>query len=81
MDCHMPVMGGFETTKNIRQMQDKHEIPNFPIIIATAGSSQQIELEELYKKRIDRCLIKPVTRKLMKITIEGILGIQISEQN
>lgn len=74
----MPVMGGFETTKHIREMQDRNLIQNFPIIIATAGSSH-ISQDELQKKRIDKCLIKPVTRKLMKETIEGMLGIQIAE--
>lgn len=38
MDCHMPVMDGFEATKRIRKMTDNGLIPRIPIVALTANA-------------------------------------------
>ena len=38
MDCHMPVMDGFEATREIREMQENGSIPRIPIVALTANA-------------------------------------------
>ena len=37
MDCHMPVMDGFESTLQIRAYEKKHNLPHTHIVALTAG--------------------------------------------
>ncbi|WP_325895027.1 hybrid sensor histidine kinase/response regulator [Grimontia sp. NTOU-MAR1] len=38
MDCQMPVMDGFETTRKIRQLEIENNLPEVPIIAMTANA-------------------------------------------
>jgi CheY-like chemotaxis protein len=43
MDCQMPVMDGYQATKNIREIEGHNQIPSIPIIALTAGSDKDDE--------------------------------------
>jgi len=47
MDCQMPVMDGFETTKALKKLMEAGEIEDIPIFALTANSSE---------KDVERCL-------------------------
>ena len=36
MDCSMPVMDGYEASKNLTDKMKKNEIPTIPIVACTA---------------------------------------------
>ena len=69
-------MGGLETIKKIRILQENKFLPKFPILLCTAGSTN-IKNDELPTLDIDRCLIKPVARKVLKDLLEDLLQIKI----
>ena len=40
MDIHMPRMDGIEATRRLRALQREGTLPRFPIVAATAGTSE-----------------------------------------
>ena len=71
----MPVMGGLETSKRLRVLQANKSISNFPIMIVTAGS--QLSKAEITANKIDRCLMKPIGKNVLKTTLEEILNMRL----
>jgi len=59
MDCHMPVMDGFEATSRIRRLQTGEA--KMPIIALTAGVLEE-ERAHCYAVGMDDFLTKPVLR-------------------
>ncbi|MEO1926717.1 MAG: response regulator [Gammaproteobacteria bacterium] len=62
LDCQMPGMDGFETTKKIRHYQQKNGQRNTPIIALTANAFET-DKRECIQAGMDSYLSKPVTRK------------------
>ncbi|MFZ5442561.1 MAG: ATP-binding protein [Myxococcota bacterium] len=58
MDCHMPVMDGFEATERIRQLDT--DVALVPIVALTASAMPE-ELERCRLAGMNDCLVKPVT--------------------
>ncbi|SHE56945.1 putative two-component system response regulator [Marinitoga hydrogenitolerans DSM 16785] len=75
MDIYMPVMGGFETIKKIRDMN----IPT-PIIILTTATNES-DLKQAAKNGADDFLIKPVNFDELKIRLNTILKVKIFYEN
>ncbi len=71
MDCQMPVMDGFEATKNIRNHQGPNQ--NTPIIALTANIVSGIE-KECTDIGMNDLLNKPVSMNAMKEMIEKWIG-------
>jgi len=73
MDCQMPVMDGYETTKELRDLMKRGEIPEVPIIALTANDS------ELARKKCEQAgmcghLSKPLDEKELKIILKKYLS-------
>lgn len=65
MDCHMPVMDGFETTSNIiKQYGDTR-----PRIIALTASSMKEDIDKCFSAGMDDFLSKPIDMKSLKDTL------------
>src|SRR5262245_48789426 len=68
MDCHMPVMDGFEATARIRKRTDsKRQIP----IVAVTASGTQGEREKCLQAGMDDFLLKPFGEEELAKKIEG----------
>ncbi len=76
MDCQMPVMGGLEATRRIREWEAASEdapARRLPIVALTANALQE-ELDACIDAGMDRCLVKPVKSQLLIETIREILA-------
>ena len=63
MDCHMPVMDGFEATERIRGLDSDASLT--PIIALTASALPE-ELEACRRAGMNDCLTKPVSMKMLQ---------------
>ncbi len=73
-DCHMPEMDGYTLASSIRQIEQRKEELNqetqrLPIVALTANAVQG-EDANCYAHGMDDFLVKPVSIKQMKLTIE-----------
>ncbi len=69
MDCQMPVLDGFETTRLIRSMEEETGTPRTPIIAVTANSMPG-DRELCLEAGMDDYLAKP----LRLLELEEVLG-------
>ncbi len=70
LDYDMPVMGGRETLKNLRDSEKTREIP----VIFLTGVDERREIEAVLKLRPQGYLLKPVEQDRLFETIRKILG-------
>ncbi|CAD8200698.1 unnamed protein product [Paramecium pentaurelia] len=59
MDCQMPILDGWQTTKRLRNMMTGNIIPSIPIIGLTAFNGQY-EIEKCYESGMQIVLTKPL---------------------
>jgi len=71
MDCQMPIMDGFETTRVLREMMDRKEIPEIPIVALTANHSDE-DINRCYQSGMNACLLKPLQKSLLLDTLNKI---------
>jgi len=65
MDCQMPVMDGYETTRTLREKMKKEEIPDIPVIALTANDSEK-DKEKCKKVEMSDYLTKPLNEPKLK---------------
>ena len=65
MDCQMPVMDGYETTKILRQLMENNKIPKIPIIAWTANSTEE-DIQRCYDCGMSDYLSKPTSREKIR---------------
>jgi len=65
MDCMMPVMDGYETTRNLRQLMKEGKIPEISIVALTANNSTA-DKEACEKAGMCDYLTKPLTEASLK---------------
>eukprot|EP00743_Colponemidia_sp_Colp-15_P008426 GILK01009157.1.p1 GENE.GILK01009157.1~~GILK01009157.1.p1 ORF type:complete len:741 (+),score=59.92 GILK01009157.1:311-2533(+) len=70
MDCEMPVMSGFEATRQIRHVLQSKHLPNVPIIAVSASANR----DKCLDCGMDDYLAKPVSKKLLCQTIDEWLN-------
>jgi signal transduction histidine kinase/CheY-like chemotaxis protein len=72
MDCEMPGMDGFETTKKIKDLINQNKIPNVPIIALTAHDEDEVRTR-CEDAGMTTVMTKPVrSEQLMKLLRELI---------
>jgi signal transduction histidine kinase/DNA-binding NarL/FixJ family response regulator len=61
MDMQMPVMGGVDAVKNIRQWERDHGRPRWPVVACTANAFDD-DRKACFEAGMDDVLVKPVER-------------------
>lgn len=69
MDCHMPVMDGYEATKKIIAKYSSRR----PAIIALTASSMQEDIEKCYNAGMDDFISKPLNKEVMYNSLKKFL--------
>lgn len=69
MDCHMPVMNGFETTERIRKLEKEGYVKSTPIIAITAEALIG-DKEKCFKSGMDAYISKPYVQQDLREAIE-----------
>jgi len=70
MDCQMPVMNGFETTKILKEMMQRNEIKKAPIYALTASEAKK-DREDCLKAGMSGYLTKPLKGKEILELVEN----------
>ena len=74
MDCQMPIMDGYETTRSIRQLEAKlaihSSVPRHVVIIAMTANAFTEDRDRCLAVGMDDYLSKPIRRKQLKETLE-----------
>jgi len=68
MDCQMPIMDGFEATRELVDLMAQGKLPIIPIIGCTAFNAQD-KLDECIKCGMQEVLEKPVVKTKLKDTL------------
>ena len=68
MDCHMPVLDGFDATRQIRQADARRGAPQRPIVALTAAAMAE-DLQHCLDAGMDSVLTKPFCR----VDLEALL--------
>jgi signal transduction histidine kinase/CHASE2 domain-containing sensor protein/CheY-like chemotaxis protein len=71
MDCHMPILDGYETTIVIRRLPDRRRNT---VIVALTASAMKSDLEQAIAVGMNDFLSKPVKIEQLQQTIEGWLS-------
>ncbi len=69
MDCMMPVMDGYEATREIRRQEQESGLSRTPIIALTANAMEG-ERERCQDAGMDEFITKPVKAKQLKSVVE-----------
>jgi signal transduction histidine kinase/CheY-like chemotaxis protein len=73
MDCHMPVMDGFQATRTIRSMEREHDWESIPVI-ALSGHVSPEDREKCFAAGMSAHLSKPVRLEVLKRALEQELN-------
>jgi len=76
MDCEMPIMDGFECSKNITKMMKNGQIDTIPIIGCTAHHTMNSALK-CYESGMVEVITKPVSREKLKECLLGYLDMEV----
>ena len=73
MDCQMPVMNGYDTTKTIRNLISQKAIPD-QLIIGVTGNADRDSLNECIKSGMNDTISKPLTKQSLYDKLSQWLG-------
>lgn len=71
MDCQMPVLDGYETSRAIRASESETINSQIPIIAMTAHAMKG-DAEKCYEAGMDRYLTKPINSSALKETLDEV---------
>ena len=69
MDCHMPVMDGYETTVEIRRREARLGLPRLPVLALTADAFEE-DAQRSRQAGMDAHLAKPYTRDQLRALLQ-----------
>jgi len=69
MDCNMPVMDGYETTKYLKQKMANGELPSIPIIACTAFVTH-FDAKKCFDSGMDDYITKPLSKEKINRVLE-----------
>ena len=80
LDCKMPVMGGLEASRAIRDLQHKGLLPegtpeHLPIVAVT-GNALDADREKCMESGMDHFISKPIRAEVLYMLLDVILGAQ-----
>ncbi|KAK5204260.1 histidine kinase osmosensor [Exophiala xenobiotica] len=78
MDVQMPVMGGFEATRQIRQFEKDQNLPRTPIVALTAHAMLG-DREKCIQAQMDEYLSKPLKQNLLMQTILRVASDHVTD--
>ena len=70
MDCHMPVLDGFQATERIRMMSGP--VSRVPVVALTASALRE-EIEACARSGMNECLTKPVSLRELERVIRTLV--------
>ncbi|GGY86762.1 hypothetical protein GCM10011613_34930 [Cellvibrio zantedeschiae] len=73
MDCEMPEMDGFESTRSIRVFEQERNLPSTPVVALTAHALQE-HRDAVFASGMNHYLSKPVTLDNLVSVFERILN-------
>lgn len=78
MDVQMPVMGGFEATREIRQYEKEKGLPRTPIVALTAHAMLG-DREKCIQAQMDEYLSKPLKQNILMQTILRVASDRVTD--
>jgi PAS domain S-box-containing protein len=80
MDCQMPVLDGYESTREIRALEAQGAKPRIPIVALTAHAMKGID-QQCVDAGMDAYLSKPIDRSQLEACLERFLRITARPTN
>jgi len=68
MDCHMPVMDGYEATRRIREAERCGDRRRMPVVALTANAFRN-DIDRCLSAGMDAHLAKPFSSKQLRSTV------------
>ena len=72
MDCSMPILDGYESTKQIRQYHYQNNIAQ-PMIIACTGHTEPEYMQKAWAYEMDEVLAKPIQTDVIIAILEEMV--------
>ncbi|MBN3897590.1 MAG: response regulator [Nostoc sp. NOS(2021)] len=81
MDCQMPILDGFETTKEIHRWQENaFALRRRPVVIAMTANAMKKDEQMCLNAGMDDYLSKPVFKEKLAVILEHWTGVILSKQ-
>jgi CheY-like chemotaxis protein/HPt (histidine-containing phosphotransfer) domain-containing protein len=78
MDCHMPVMDGYRTTRELRLLEESRHLPHQTVIALTANALEG-EQKKCLESGMDDYMTKPIVSEQLMEILAHRLGRQSAE--
>ncbi|CAI5742993.1 unnamed protein product [Hyaloperonospora brassicae] len=80
MDCEMPIMNGYDSTRNIRIFEQQHDLPHIPIIGVTAYAMSG-DRKKCLDAGMDEFIVKPVSKTELRKAIRKWMRVRYLDQH